>query len=439
MRENDPMEKLMKPYMKEVVTRHGVPVSIISDRDGRFTSLFWQALHKALGTRLDISTAYHPKTDGQSERTIQTLEDMLRACVIDFGKSWDRHLPLVEFSYNNSYHTSIKATPFEALYGRKCRSPVYWAEVKDAQLTGPEIIHKCLSDESLVIPLEGLHVDDKLHFIEEPVEIMDREIKQLKRSCIPIIKVRWNSKVLNSHGSEKINSSRKINMANNNNNVQGLPRAGPKFLAPDLRLMEELLQEKPHGALPNNTMPNPQEEIKAITTWSGIILAKSSVPLPPLSSSSKKDHFDEVLKIQKAINCLSGNPTPTDLVVESLSASPISCRDSDSLVEETDSLLSYFNDSSPNYETFCFDIKEKSSGSTISYSYHSLPEYESFCFDVNHIKEKSSGSTTSYSDLFLLEYESFHFDLSIDPLPLADRSDFYHEEFAMKSLTSYLY
>nr|GEX71245.1 putative reverse transcriptase domain-containing protein [Tanacetum cinerariifolium] len=140
--ENDPMEKLMKLYMKEEVTRHGVPVSIISDRDGRFTSLFWEALHKALGTRLDMSTAYHPKTDGQSEKTIQTLEDMLRACIIDFEKGWDRHLPLVEFSYNNSYHTSIKATPFEALYGRKCRSPICWAEVGDAQLTGPEIIHE---------------------------------------------------------------------------------------------------------------------------------------------------------------------------------------------------------------------------------------------------------------------------------------------------------
>ncbi|GKD33894.1 putative reverse transcriptase domain-containing protein [Tanacetum coccineum] len=261
MRETDPMEKLMKLYMKEVVTRHGVPVSIISDRDGRFTSLFWKALNKALGTRLDMSTAYHPEIDGQSERTIQTLEDMLRACVLDFGKNWDRHLPLVEFSYNNSYHTSIKAAPFEALYGRKCRSPVCWAEVGDAQLTGPAIIHettekiiqiknriqaardrqksyanirrkpmvfqvgdkvmlkvspwkgvvrfgkrgklnprhvgpfkKCLSDESLVIPLEELRVDDKLHFVEEPVEVMDREIKQLKRSHIPIIKVRWNSK-----------------------------------------------------------------------------------------------------------------------------------------------------------------------------------------------------------------------------------------------------
>nr|GEW23593.1 reverse transcriptase domain-containing protein [Tanacetum cinerariifolium] len=99
-------------------------------------------LLKALGTRLDTSTAYHPQTDRQSERTIQTIEDMLRACVIDFGNGWERHLPLVEFSYNNSYHASIKAAPFEALYGRKCRSSVCWAEVRDAQLTGPEIIQE---------------------------------------------------------------------------------------------------------------------------------------------------------------------------------------------------------------------------------------------------------------------------------------------------------
>ncbi|GKC11085.1 putative reverse transcriptase domain-containing protein [Tanacetum coccineum] len=89
-----------------------------------------------------MSTSYHPETDGQSERTIQTIEDMLRACVIDFGKGWDKHLPLVEFLYNNSYHASIKATPFEALYGRKCRSPVCWAEVGDSQLTGPKIIQE---------------------------------------------------------------------------------------------------------------------------------------------------------------------------------------------------------------------------------------------------------------------------------------------------------
>ncbi|GJZ89643.1 reverse transcriptase domain-containing protein [Tanacetum coccineum] len=114
MKENDLMEKLTRLYLKEVVTRHGVLVLIISDRDGRFTSQFWQSLQKALGTQLDMSTAYHPQTDGQSERTIQTLEDMLRASVIDFGKGWDRHLPLVEFSYNNSYPTSMKAAPFKS-------------------------------------------------------------------------------------------------------------------------------------------------------------------------------------------------------------------------------------------------------------------------------------------------------------------------------------
>ncbi|GJZ75032.1 putative reverse transcriptase domain-containing protein [Tanacetum coccineum] len=220
----------------------------------------------ALGTNLNIVHISRWKQDGQSERTIQTLEDMLRACVIDFGGSWDRHLPLVEFSYNNSYHASIKAAPFEALYGRKCRSPVCWNEVGDSQLTGPELIRettekiiqiknrlltarsrqksyadvrrkpmefnvgdmvmlkvspwkgvirfgkrgklspryvgpfkiierigpvayrlelpeklrgihntfhvsnlkKCLADENLVIPLEEIQLDDKLHFIEEP-------------------------------------------------------------------------------------------------------------------------------------------------------------------------------------------------------------------------------------------------------------------------------
>ncbi|GJU64405.1 putative reverse transcriptase domain-containing protein [Tanacetum coccineum] len=223
MRENDPMDKLARLYLKEVVMRHGILVSIICDCDPRFTSKFWRSFQKAMGTRLDMSTAYNPKTDGQRERTIQTLEDMLRACVIDFRNGWERHLPLIEFSYNNSYHASIKDSPFEALYGPKCRSPVCWAKVGDAQLTGPELVlakvgtvayrlelpqqlsrvhstfhvsnlKKCLSDEPLAVPLDEIHIDDKLRFIEEPVEIMDREVKRLNRSHIPIIKVRWNSK-----------------------------------------------------------------------------------------------------------------------------------------------------------------------------------------------------------------------------------------------------
>ncbi|GJX40337.1 putative reverse transcriptase domain-containing protein [Tanacetum coccineum] len=142
MKKIDGMEKLTRLYLKEIVCRHGVPLSIISDRDSRFASGFWRSLQNALGTNLKMSTAYHPETDGQSERTIQTLEDMLRACVIDFGLK----------------HST-----------------------------------KCLADENLVIPLEEIQLDDKLHFIEEPVEIMDREVKQLKQIRIPIVKVRWNS------------------------------------------------------------------------------------------------------------------------------------------------------------------------------------------------------------------------------------------------------
>ncbi|GJT28761.1 putative reverse transcriptase domain-containing protein [Tanacetum coccineum] len=246
MRETDPNGKLARMYLKEVVMRHGIPVSIICDRNPRFASNFWRSLQKALGTNLDMSTAYHPQTDGQSERTIQTLEDMLCACAIDFGKGWVNHFPLVEFSFNNSYHASIKDAPFEALYCRKCRSSVCWAEVGKVQLTGPEIfqettekiiqikqrmqaardrqksyadlkhnlmefqvgdkvlekvgsvayklelpeelsrvhntfhvsnLKKCYAHEPLAVPLDGLHFDGKLRFIEEPVEIMDREIK----------------------------------------------------------------------------------------------------------------------------------------------------------------------------------------------------------------------------------------------------------------------
>ena len=127
------MEKLAELYIAEIVTRHGVPLSIN----------FWKSLQKSLGSKLKLSTAYHPQTDGQSERTIQTLEDMLRACVIDFKGSWESHLPLIEFSYNNSYHASIQAAPYEALYGRKCRKhrkPLCWNEVGERQLAGPEIV-----------------------------------------------------------------------------------------------------------------------------------------------------------------------------------------------------------------------------------------------------------------------------------------------------------
>jgi len=133
-------EVLADKYMKEIVRLHGVPVSIVSDRDTRFRSHFWESLQEGLGTRLKFSTSYHPQTDGQSERTIQILEDMLRACMIEFKGSWEDHLHLAEFSYNNSYQASIKMAPFEALYGRKCRSPICWDEVGERSLLGPEIL-----------------------------------------------------------------------------------------------------------------------------------------------------------------------------------------------------------------------------------------------------------------------------------------------------------
>ncbi|GKB12925.1 putative reverse transcriptase domain-containing protein [Tanacetum coccineum] len=199
------MERLAKLYIDEIVESHGVPVSIISDRDGRFTLRFWQMLQEALGTRLDMSTAYHPQMDGQSERTIHTLEDMLRVCVIDFGGSWDTQLPLVGFS-DNSYHSSIQLRfgkksklapryvgPFEIL-GRICpvasllRLPHELSSVHDTFYVSN--LKKCLVDANLHVPLEEIKVDKTLCFVEEPVEIMDREVKRLKRSRIPIIKVR---------------------------------------------------------------------------------------------------------------------------------------------------------------------------------------------------------------------------------------------------------
>nr|GEW17351.1 hypothetical protein [Tanacetum cinerariifolium] len=232
-KKTDSIEKLADLYLKEIVCRHG--------------------------TQLDLSTAYQPETDGQSKRTIQTLKDMLQACVIDFGSSWDKHLPLVKFSYNNGYHSSIKAAPFEALYGQKCRSPVCLSEVGKSQLTGLELVRETTKkivqiknrlltarslqksyadlkrrlaefevieiigpvayklelpdklcgihdtfhvsnlkryfvNDDVVIPLDEVQLDDKLHFVEKPVEIIDKEVKRIKQSRIPIVKVHWNSR-----------------------------------------------------------------------------------------------------------------------------------------------------------------------------------------------------------------------------------------------------
>ena len=137
---DDPLDKLAQLYVEEIVRIHGVPISIVTDQDPKFTSRFWSSLQDAMGTRLHFYTSFHPENDGQSKRTIQTLEDMLRACMIEFKGSWDTHLSLMEFAYNNSYQSSIRMAPFEALYGRKCRTPVCWDEVGERRLIGSELV-----------------------------------------------------------------------------------------------------------------------------------------------------------------------------------------------------------------------------------------------------------------------------------------------------------
>ncbi|GJU17642.1 reverse transcriptase domain-containing protein [Tanacetum coccineum] len=219
--------------------------------------------------------------------------------------------------------------------------------------------------------------------------------------------------------------------------------------------LAEDLRERPLGVLPSNTVTDPLTELNVITSIDGLTLDGSFIPhydflvyqekeqepetIKEVNPTGRADHFVYRIDIVDYLcdkfpienNSLSGNPTPSsDSVVESLSASPIPCGDRDHLLEETDTLLSHFDYSPPKYETFSFDIEEKSSGSTTTHSDYSLPDYEVFYFDDDHIEEKSSGSTTIHSDFSLPEYDSFIFDLSIDPLPPADRSDFYHEEFA---------
>nr|GEW11621.1 hypothetical protein [Tanacetum cinerariifolium] len=273
IKETDPMDKLARLYPQEVVTRHGIPVSIICDSDPRFTSIFWKAFQKAICIWLDMSMAYHLETDGQSKRIIHTLEDMLRACVIDFGN----------------------AAPFEALYGQTCRSPICWVKVRDSQLIGPELIHetiekivqikqriqaaqdrqksyadirrkplefqvgdrhvegtiayrlrlleqlsrvhstfhvsnikKCLSDKPLAISLDEVHIDDKLRFVEEPVEVMDHEVKRLKQSRIPSSKFDGTpGEVMSSPGNEKISFGRSIHNSSQQTYPKQMPHLEP--------------------------------------------------------------------------------------------------------------------------------------------------------------------------------------------------------------------
>ncbi|GJR62370.1 putative reverse transcriptase domain-containing protein [Tanacetum coccineum] len=231
IKKTDSIEKLAQLYLKEIVCKHGVPTSIISDRDSLFTSRFWKSLQEAMGTQLDMSTAYHPETDGQSERTIQTLEDMLRACVIDFDRrfagvrleranslaqNWsERQTEMIvqiknrlitarsrqksyadvrrkPMEFNVGDMVMLKVSPWKGVirFGKRGKlSPRYVGPFKIIERIGPVAYRLELPEK-----LREIQLDDKLHFIEEPVEIMDREVKQLKQSRIPIVKVRWNSR-----------------------------------------------------------------------------------------------------------------------------------------------------------------------------------------------------------------------------------------------------
>nr|KYP61005.1 Retrotransposable element Tf2 [Cajanus cajan] len=247
------LERLAQLYIREIVRLHGVPSSIISDRDPRFTSRFWKTLHQALGTRLRLSSAYHPQTDGQSEKTIQSLEDLLRACVLDHLGSWEEVLPLVEFTYNNSYHASIGMAPFEALYGRRCRTPLCWvnkmlSHARDVvvfvttrlvtthhtvylkpdrkeqvypkihpelllQRVGPVAYRLALSpslsnlhdvfhvsllgryvhDPSHVVELDDVWVKENLTFEKISVVVVDDKLKELRGKSIALVKVLWDA------------------------------------------------------------------------------------------------------------------------------------------------------------------------------------------------------------------------------------------------------
>ncbi|KAL0373523.1 UNVERIFIED_CONTAM: Transposon Tf2-11 polyprotein [Sesamum radiatum] len=156
--------------------KHGIPTSIVSYRDPRFTSHFWGSLHRALGTKLHFSTAFHPQTDGQSERTIQTLEDMMRAYVIEFKGNWDDHLPLMEFAYNNSFHSSIGMAPYEALYGRKCRSPICWDIEGLRQLEGPELVQETVDKIQTVKQCLRAAQDRQKSYVDKHRRKMEYEV-----------------------------------------------------------------------------------------------------------------------------------------------------------------------------------------------------------------------------------------------------------------------
>ncbi|CAN6462541.1 unnamed protein product [Victoria cruziana] len=215
------LEALADLYVREIVRLHGIPKAIVSDRDPRFTLRFWKAFQNALDTKLKMSLAFHPQTDGQSERTILTIEDMLRACVLEWQGEWDKHLPLVEFAYNNSYHASIDMAPFEALYGRPCHAPGYWFDITDVKREDPLVLQhyvdqvqlirkrlrtaqhrqKCYADRRETEYTE-VQVDERLNVPEIPVRIVEEQIKKLRNKKIPMVKVEWQHQGIQDYSWE---------------------------------------------------------------------------------------------------------------------------------------------------------------------------------------------------------------------------------------------
>ncbi|GJX95085.1 putative reverse transcriptase domain-containing protein [Tanacetum coccineum] len=533
---------------------------------------YLRPLQNALGTNLDMSTTYHLQTDGQSERTIQTLEDMLRACAIDFGKGWVNHLPLVEFSYNNSYHASIKAAPFEALYGRKCRSPVCWTEVGEAQILSPELIQettekiiqikqrmqaahdrqksyadlkrkpmefqvgdkvmlkvspwkgvvrfgkwgklnpryvgpfkvlekvgevayklelpeelsrvhnafhvsnlkKCHVDEPLAVLLDRLHLDDKLYFVEEPVKIVGREVKRLKRSRIPLVKVQWNSKrgfeftwehedqfkkkyphlfTKTAPSSSAAFWNRPLFYDNDDDEYTMIWRR-PKAITPDLPI-EEPDNSLSMGDKHLDTIPSVKNLDPIPSEFEGISEDKCDVPVCEDSSTfdTLSDH-SEILSDSNDDDTSSDNNSYEN--IEYVEASPLNL-EYDSLEEENEDQeekefdledifqiqdvilrekllnvhrlianIEHLKDNpTPDY-VLKSPISVTNSGSFfeesdtfLSHSDNSLPKFETFS---DHTEETRSGRLTSVviSDnsnkplLELPEFKSFHFDL--DPL-----------------------
>jgi len=178
------------------VKLHGVPSSIISDRDPRFTSRFWKSLQEALGSKCRLSSAYHPQTDCQSERTIQSLEDLLRVCVLEQGGTWDSHLPLIKFMYNNSYHSSIGMAPFEALYGRWCRTPLYWFESGENVVLGPEIVQQTTEKVKMIQEkMKASQSRQKSYHDKRRKEVEVKEVDSEIYWSISDIRKNWNGGV----------------------------------------------------------------------------------------------------------------------------------------------------------------------------------------------------------------------------------------------------